>query len=117
MTEHTTGRSVWRRAAAEPRVAGSDEPLHCGGPELTVEERYLLMRERRLARKAAKEREEEEAAAQEAARHPSRHRAADEEEDELKAAERFRNDRYAVKLLRQDDGAWGGDAAGSGVLG
>lgn len=40
-----------------------------------------------------------------------------EEEDDVKAAERYRNDRYAVKLLRQENDAWGGNDAGSGMLG
>ncbi|GAA2565571.1 hypothetical protein GCM10010435_42930 [Winogradskya consettensis] len=111
-------RPVWRRAAAQPRVAGADEPLRCGGPELSAEERFQLMRERRLARKAEEERGREEADARSASRHSSAAKVkSDDDEDEDRAAERFRNDRYAVKLLHQEDSVWGGGGAGSGMLG
>ncbi|MBL7253224.1 hypothetical protein [Paractinoplanes lichenicola] len=95
-----TGRAVWRRTNA------SDTPekeRRCGGPEMSVEERYQLMRERRLAAKKEEPVKKDE--------------PADEEEDDLKAAERFRNDRYSVKLLKQDDDAWGGGAKSTGTLG
>ncbi|MFC0099181.1 hypothetical protein ACFFKH_16865 [Micromonospora marina] len=115
MTEHLTGRAVWRRTATGARTADEDERLSCGGREPSVEERYLIMRERRLARKA-EERARAEAEARTAGP-ASQRRSDDEEEDDLKAAERFRNDRYAVKLLHQDDAAWTGGGAGPGVLG
>lgn len=110
-------RPVWRRAAAAARVAGSDEPLRCGGPELTAEEIYQKMKARREARLAEEARKREEAEANRAARRSASAAPAKDEEDEDKAAERFRNDRYAVKLLRQDDDAWGGGSALPGGIG
>jgi hypothetical protein len=98
-----TGRAVWRRATPAGPETSEDDRKRCGGPEMSVEERYRMMRERRLAAKKQSAAEPE----------PE----PDEEEDELRAAERFRNDRYAVKLLKQDDDAWGGDATSTGTLG
>ncbi|WP_067495006.1 hypothetical protein [Actinoplanes sp. TFC3] len=109
--EQQVPRAVWRRTASGPAVAGSDEPLRCGGPELSTEERFQLMRERRRARQAA------EAAAKEEEAPSKRVSKVEDEEDEDKAAERFRNDRYAVKLLHQDNSVWGGNDSGSGMLG
>ncbi|MDY7085797.1 MAG: hypothetical protein SYR96_11890 [Actinomycetota bacterium] len=101
-----TGRAVWRRTTGPVTGEGEgDVVLRCGGREMSVEERYELMRERRLARKREQEKLED--------RKPE----PDDEEDELKAAERFRNDRYAVKLLKQDGDAWGGSSGDTGVLG
>ncbi len=104
-------RVKWQRAAAGPPVADSDEPLRCGGPELSTEQRFLLMREKRLARQAEQSRLREVAEAKTAKSAPKV-----DDEDEDKAAERFRNDRYAVKLLQQDDSAWGGSAS-TGMIG
>ncbi len=105
-----TGRAVWRRTNSSGSALGDGDGevvLRCGGPEMSVEERYQMMRERRLARKRELEQKEK----------PEPRPKPDDEEDDLKAAERFRNDRYAVKLLKQDDDAWGGSAGGTGVLG
>jgi hypothetical protein len=108
-------RQVWRRAAPSAEaVNGEGKPRHCGG-DLDIEERYQLLKERRRKRKEAEAlaREQDEARAKEAAR-----QARDGDDvDEDKAAERFRNDRYAVKLLQQDNAAWGGGGAGPGDIG
>ncbi|WP_438874520.1 hypothetical protein [Symbioplanes lichenis] len=119
MTMPEMPRAVWRRAAAaEPRESAVDaEPAVCGGRELSVDERYELMKERRRLRKEAEAKEREEAEAKESGRHRSRQSSPDDDEDEDKAAERFRNDRYSVKLLKQDTSAWGGGGAGSGDIG
>ncbi|WP_041831832.1 hypothetical protein [Actinoplanes sp. N902-109] len=115
--EQAAPRPVWRRAAAAPRVAGSDVPLTCGGGELSVAEHFELMRERKRALDEERARAHEEEEARRASRRSAAAKPDVEDEDEDKAAERFRNDRYAVKLLQQDDGAWGGGGAGPGVLG
>lgn len=112
-------RSVWRRAA--PVVApGVEEerPARCGGADdLDVEGRFQRMREQRRQRKEAEARERElEEAEKKAAARRARERSG-EDEDDAKAAERFRNDRYSVKLLQQDNSAWGGGGAGSGDIG
>ncbi len=108
-------RQVWRRAAPSAEtVNGEGKPRRCGG-DLDIEERYQLLKERRRKRKEAEalERGQDEARAKEAAR-----QARDGDDvDEDKAAERFRNDRYAVKLLQQDNAAWGGGGAGPGDIG
>ncbi|WP_018802209.1 hypothetical protein [Salinispora arenicola] len=122
MPDNATGtgsaRPVWRRAAASPPGEAaptdqSDRPLRCGGRELSVHERFNLMRERRRLQVAEQERQREESEERDSA---VEERSTDEEEDEDRAAERFRNDRYAVKLLHQDSAAWGGDMD-SGTLG
>lgn len=110
-------KSVWRRAAPVVADAGEEErPPRCGG-DLPLEERYQLMKERRRKRKEAEaiERARAEADAKAAARR-ARERSG-EDEDEARTTERFRNDRYAVKLLHQDNSAWGGGGAGSGEIG
>lgn len=100
-------RSVWRRSTVPSALTGGEPeppPLRCGGPELSVDERYLMMRELWLAQKA-----EQDAAEQEAeARAVPKPDGQDQDEDDDRAAERFRNDRYAVKLLRQEHSAWDG---------
>ncbi len=112
-------RSVWRRAAPVVSEAVAEErPPSCGGPDdLDVEGRYQRMKEQRRKRKEAeaREREREQAEAKAAARR-ARERSG-EDEDDAKAAEKFRNDRYSVKLLQQDNSAWGGGGAGSGDIG
>lgn len=106
--EEGSSRPVWRRAATTPTAAatptdGSDRPLRCGGPELDVHERFYLMREKRRSQLAEQARLREEAEERDAAKE-----RVPDDEDEDRAAERFRNDRYAVKLLHQDDSAWVG---------
>ncbi|BCJ52702.1 hypothetical protein Asp14428_41770 [Actinoplanes sp. NBRC 14428] len=118
---------VWRRRrsgpADEPSGATdySDVPLQCGGPELTPAETeaYLAAKEERLKREReeAEAREREEAEARRAARHSSAAAQDVNDEDEDKVAERYRNDRYSVKLLRQQDDVWGGGGADTGMLG
>ncbi|XVU28952.1 hypothetical protein ACQPZJ_18400 [Actinoplanes sp. CA-054009] len=105
---------VWRpRREPAPAVAPAEPPmpLRCGGPA-TVDERFEHMRALKRERDEALERARAEA---EGDREPER--KANDDEDEQRALERFRNDRYAVKLLRQNDDAWGGSAAGTGMLG
>ncbi|GIF44567.1 hypothetical protein [Actinoplanes xinjiangensis] len=53
---------------------------------------------------------------EEEARQKEKKREADEDDD-VKVAERYRNDRYSVKLLRQENTAWGGNGDDSGMLG
>jgi len=113
-------RPVWRRSvSAGPVDAAEEMTLRCGGPTLTVDERYLLMREKKREMDEAKAREREEAESRESARRPARRVVdrVDDEDDDDQAVKEARNDRYAVKLLRQDTSAWGGGGAESGVLG
>jgi len=115
-------RPVWRRAADTSRIADSDIAPVCSGVVVGVEQEYERLWElkRQMQRDAEAEKEgQKEAEEREAARHPSHHRQSspDDEEDEDKAAERWRNDRYAVKLLRQDDSAWARGGADPGMLG
>jgi hypothetical protein len=117
MAEHTPDgqptRQVWRRAAPPD---GVQEPLRCGDPEASPDGADELRREQHLAEATERVREQTEAQARTAAgRRPAR-KPAPADEDETRAIERFRNDRYAVKLLHQEDSAWGGaggDAAGA----
>lgn len=115
--EPQAARQVWRRAAPSAEaVSGEGKPRRCGGAlDLDTEDRYQFMKERRRKRKEAEalEREQDEARAKAAARQDRD----GEDVDEDKAAERFRNDRYAVKLLQQDNAAWGGGGAGPGDIG
>jgi hypothetical protein len=118
----TTGGSglpTWRRSpAVEPRAEAERRP-RCGGPEWTAAEREEYLRQWALDRAAEREQAERERA-EEAEREAKQRRGsqpADEDEDEFQAADRFRNDRYAVGLLHGDDSAWGGGDTGSGLLG
>jgi len=121
----TSGLPVWRRSrsgTAAP-LEENEFPMQCGGPDLTLAETEAYLKERDEQRKREKERaearEREEAEEKQAARHPSVAGASGdrEEEDEDRVAERYRNDRYSVKLLRQDESVWGGGGADSGMLG
>jgi hypothetical protein len=113
---------VWRRAAVSGNPPGTEMvdptlPLMCGGPDLTTKETEEWLAEQRREEQAAEERarEEQENKSQ---RHPSlEKRDSDKEDDEYQQMLRYRNDRYAVKLLRQDDSVWGGTGEGPGVLG
>jgi hypothetical protein len=111
-----TALPTWRRSPTAAPKAEPDRPPRCGGPEYTLQERFELMRERQREMDEAAEREREEQEALEAKQRRGS-RPDDEDEDGYQAADRFRNDRYAVGLLRSDDSAWGGGDAGSGVLG
>ena len=106
-------RPVWRPKAAAPGAARPDRPMMCGDdpPFRTVDERFELMRARKREQDENKAREAEEAAAAAKDRKPA------DDEDEQRVVERFRNDRYAVKLLRQQDDVWGGGNADPGLLG
>ena len=118
--EVIAARPVWRRTTSgAPSRVDDEMPLHCGGPTLTVDERFELMRARKREMLETRAREREEAEAREAAeRRQGRGRnVGDEDEDEEKATERARNDRYAVKLLRQENDAWAGGGSDLGVLG
>lgn len=123
-----TGLKAWKRARppATAAAGGTDEsaeasrdtgrPIMCGGPEYTVQQRFELLRrlQREMDEEAEREREKEKAEARKKAR-AAQHD--DEDEDEA-ATERFRNDRYAVGLLRKQSSDWGGSSsAGSGILG
>ncbi|MGA5300899.1 hypothetical protein ACPCHT_13280 [Nucisporomicrobium flavum] len=120
----TSGLPVWRRnrSATAPMFEENEFPMQCGGPDLTLAETEAYLKEQEQQRKREKEeaeaREREEAEERQAARHPSLG-ASDErnDEDEDRIAERYRNDRYSVKLLRQDESVWGGGGADSGMLG
>ncbi|XVV16088.1 hypothetical protein ACQP2X_17560 [Actinoplanes sp. CA-131856] len=103
---------VWRprRESAASPVEPVRE-LRCGGP-ITVDERFELMRALKQERDEAREREQAEAEAAAPAE-----RKNTDDEDEQRMLERFRNDRYAVKLLRQSDDVWGGANSGTGALG
>jgi hypothetical protein len=107
-------RPVWRPtrpATSEP--AEPDRPLMCGGegPILSVDERFEMMRELKREWDAEKAREADE---EEKARKAEKQK---DDEDEQRVIERFRNDRYAVKLLQQADNVWGGGAGDTGALG
>lgn len=113
-----TGLPKWRRSRPVAQADPERVP-HCGGPHLTNAQREEYLRQFAAESAARREREQRERA-EEAAREAKQRRGSrpdDEDEDEYQAAERFRNDRYAVRLLRQDGDAWGGDDAGAGVLG
>lgn len=110
-------RPVWRPkpiAAAEPEAY--DGPLRCGGPILTVDERYELMKAKKREMDEARARAEAEAAEQEQ-KEKSKLPGRGDDEDEQRMLERFRNDRYSVKLLRQQNDAWGGSGGDAGALG
>ncbi|MEV0327411.1 hypothetical protein AB0H63_13320 [Micromonospora echinospora] len=105
---------AWKRERPTTPPGGG-RPAMCGGPDYTAAERLELMREKQRVMDEAARREREVAEAREAAKR--RQAKPTDEEDGYLAAERLRRDRYAVTLLRQDDSAWGGGGAGSGVLG
>ncbi|MEV4703731.1 hypothetical protein [Actinoplanes sp. NPDC049316] len=120
----TPGLPVWRRnrSATAPLVDDNEFPMQCGGPDLTTAETEAYLKEREEQHKREKEqaeaREREETEERHAARHPSLGASDErEEEDEDRIAERYRNDRYSVKLLHQDESVWGGGGADSGMLG
>ncbi|WP_213453746.1 hypothetical protein [Rhizomonospora bruguierae] len=113
------GRPVWRRPPNAGRTADSDIVPVCSGVVVSAEQEDERTREPHRRAGQDPEAEREAAEAREAARHPSHHRqpSPDEKEDADAAAERWRNDRYAVKLLRQDDSVWAGGDAAPGTLG
>lgn len=101
-------RPVWRRstaAAATPQPEdltwSQQQPLRCGAEDLSVAVPYLQPGDLWEPVKQAEERDE-------AVVEQQREKKPDpmDDEDDVKAAARFRNDRYAVKLLREDMG-WG----------
>jgi len=103
---------VWRRSAERPAAAPTeDRVLYCGGPDRTIDEIFLEMRERK--RQWDEERERQKAEAEEAGKGKKK----GDDEDDNAAVDRFRNDRYAVGLLRQDTTAWGDGPTYSGTLG
>jgi hypothetical protein len=129
-------RTVWK-----PSRTGTDQTektLYCGGPNyasLYHEEQQEAQEREERERREAEERERAERDAR-ASKARGRHRRqyADDEDDDVAAETgvlnvslagfaKARNDRYAVKLLHQDDDAWsdddawGGGSTGSGVLG
>lgn len=116
-------RPVWRPKRSTATESNQDEkwnqdenPTRSGGPVLTVDERYELMKARKREMDEAKARAEAEAAEKERNEKPPLP-GGDDDEDEQKMLERFRNDRYSVKLLRQQDDAWGGRGGDAGALG
>jgi hypothetical protein len=105
------GYAAWRpsRVTAESRAAAlaADRPLMSGGPELSEEELQKLWDER-----------DEETRQRELERRRAAGELIDEDEDDDEADEdESKDDRQAVNLLHQDDQAWGGNAADSGVIG
>lgn len=127
---------TWRRARRDSSAESDELELtaatmagmsHCGGPQYSAAEYRQLMREqwqetrdarwRAINEEALRLRAERQAELAEKEQR-RREQEQDEEDGGQRAAERFRNDRYAVGLLSQDDSAWGGGgSAGSGVLG
>ncbi|WP_204292478.1 hypothetical protein [Micromonospora gifhornensis] len=107
---------VWRRSPQRPAPApapasDADEMSYCGGPDRTVDDIFLEMRERK--RQWDEERERQKAEAGEAQKDKKQR----DDEDDTAAVQRFRNDRYAVGLLRQDTTAWGDGPTYAGTLG
>lgn len=101
---------VWRRSAERPAAAPvEDRELYCGGPDRSVDDIFLEMRERK--RQWDEERERQKSEAEEA------RKGRKDDEDDDAAVKRFRKDRYAVGLLRQDTTAWGEGPSLSGTLG
>ncbi|WDZ83739.1 hypothetical protein [Micromonospora cathayae] len=108
---------AWKRERPTPPATPTGRPPMCGGPEYTVAQRLELMREKQRAMDEAARRERE-AAEQADAREAAKRRAAKPADpDDEYATGRPNPDRYAVTLLRQDESAWGGGGAGTGVLG
>ncbi|SDT10090.1 hypothetical protein [Actinoplanes derwentensis] len=105
-------RKVWRRSTGAVPAQQFAEDVLCGDGEPTSREYFLQMREKRLAYMAENKRIEEEKAAEDA-----KLKARKDDEDPDKAAERYRNDRYAVKLLRQQENVWGSGGPDLGALG
>jgi hypothetical protein len=101
---------VWRRSTERAAARTEEPPLYCGGPNRTVDEVFQEMRERKRLL-------DEERARQKAEAEPERTDRKKDDADDQAAVERFRNDRYAVKLLRQDTTAWGDGPSLSGTLG
>jgi hypothetical protein len=115
-------RPVWRpRPAAVAVPEPYDGPVRCGGPILTVDERYELMKARKRELDEERARAEAEAAEQESDTESDKEKeklpGRGDDEDEQRMLERFRNDRYSVQLLRQQNDAWGGPGRDGGALG
>lgn len=120
MPENTTEQAaplpVWRRAPGTGRSIPEDErPLQCGGPAFGVQDAFSEMRDRKWAEANGLpfplQTEDPSAATPDPAEKAT-------DGDENQAAERLPNDRYAVKLLRQDDSVWSGSGPGdTGMLG
>jgi hypothetical protein len=109
-------RPIWK--PSRTGTAQIEKPLYCGGPNYAA----LYFKEQREAEeRAAAEREQaereqaERERATKARAKRGRHHADDE--DHIASETEKRNDRYAMKLLSQDDDAWGGRSAGYGDLG
>ena len=124
-------RAVWRRVAPAKAPRPADGTLdffsvdleklrRCGEPGVSDAEFTTSLAEEE---KEASARAEAFWAEQERLRKDEEERAKKEkkrqaeEDDDVKVAERYRNDRYAVKLLRQERTVWGGDGADAGTIG
>ncbi|WP_127500461.1 hypothetical protein [Actinoplanes solisilvae] len=109
-------RRVWRPTRPEPSAPSEPErPLMCGGDTdraLSPDEEFELMRQREREMREAERLEAEETDEPDDKPEPKR-----DDEDEQRVLERFRNDKYAVKLLKQDTDVWGGGSGDSGALG
>lgn len=108
-------RPVWRPTRPDPSAVAAPDPslLRCGGAAdrvMSVDERFEHFRALR------RDQVEAEAKARQAEDEKKAEKPADDE-DEQRVIERFRNDRYAVKLLQQADDVWGGGAGDTGALG
>jgi hypothetical protein len=101
------GYAAWRpsKVTAEARIA-EDRPLMSGGPDLTSEELEKLWAER-----------DEETRQRELERRRAAGEVVDEDEPDEAEDDDDKDARQAVHLLHQDDRAWGGNAADTGVIG
>jgi len=100
--------AAWRpsKVTTEARIA-EDQPLMSGGPDLTPEELEKLWAER-----------DEQTRQQEIERRRAAGELVDEDEpEEADDEDKEKDARQAVHLLHQDDRAWGGNAADTGVIG
>jgi hypothetical protein len=104
--------TAWRPSRIDPEAQAAarfqERPLRSGGPELSEEELAELWAEREAADRERRARFE---------RLLGRRVEGDEEDEEDDEDQKESDERQALKLLRQDGGAWGGHAADSGVIG
>ncbi|GIJ50336.1 hypothetical protein Val02_72220 [Virgisporangium aliadipatigenens] len=100
-------RRVWRRQEGPATPDEPAAPKRCGGD---LDETPEQERQRELRRRRERERLFAGEPPQKAAggqRRPAARRPEPDDEDDVEAADRARNDRYAVRLLRQEQSAWG----------
>jgi hypothetical protein len=104
--------TAWRPSRIDPEAEAAarirERPLNCGGPDLSEEELAQVLAEREAADRERRARHQ---------RLLGRPVEGDEEEEEEDDDQKKSDERQALKLLRQDGGAWGGNVADSGVIG